>query len=399
MKRAFQALIFTAAALFLSSCGSYNGGSSSTTTTTPVASAAKRAFVVNQFGSVVDVVDSQHDIGVFKAMQVNGNANEILVMSNKKSIVHSTTGSVVLLDNASETTLGTVNSFPGASDSVVVSPDGLFAYAAIPSLGKVSEMDLTKLTVTNIPADTAAQPVLPGVRRIAITHDGKTILTFSDNNDTVSFIDRTNADAVSAPLAGFDRPYTAVFSSDDATAYVLNCGKECGGTAAGVAIVNMATHAITRTVPVRAATVGLLDGANLYVAGTDVTVNQGRVDVLNTSTFAVAQAATPISDGLHTKMGLGTNSKLYIGAKACSNAGGQCLSVYNTGSGTAAVLAGNSTYPALGDVTAITPIVGRTVVYIIQNGQLVIYDTTTDAPQATQIFISGKVTDVKEVDN
>jgi hypothetical protein len=301
-----------------------------------------------------------------------------------------------LIDNATETVEGTVNSFPGPSESIVATPDSLFAYAAVPSLGKVYKMDLTTQVVTAIPADPA---LLPGVRRIAITHNGNTILTFSDSNDSVSFIDRTSSDAVSTPLTGFDRPYTAIFSSDDSTAYVLNCGAECGGVAASIAVVNMSSKTITRTVPVRAATIAVADSTNLYVAGTNPATNVGSLDVMNLSTFAVTPVATAISDGLHTTMALAANNKLYIGSKACSNTGGQCLSVYNTSSGSATILTGNSTYPAVGDVTAITPIVGRTVVYVIQNGLLVIYDTSTDAPQATQLTIIGRVVDVKEVDN
>ena len=36
-----------------------------------------------------------------------------------------------------------------------------------------------------------------------------------------------------APLV-FDRPIKAVFSADGGTAYVLNCGPECGGTKASI---------------------------------------------------------------------------------------------------------------------------------------------------------------------
>ena len=35
-------------------------------------------------------------------------------------------------------------------------------------------------------------------------------------------------------MGGFDRPVQAFFSSDDNTAYVVNCGAECGGTQASV---------------------------------------------------------------------------------------------------------------------------------------------------------------------
>jgi hypothetical protein len=237
---------------------------------------------------------------------------------------------------------------------------------------------------------------------LAITHNGNMILAFSDNTEQVALIDRTQSDKVTNPFVTLptgSRPYTALFSSDDTTAYILNCGVECGGTIpASIDILNMSTMAIT-VVPVRAATVAVMDNTNLYVAGTDVTTNLGRLDVMNLSSLAVTPVATPISDGLHTTMALAANNKLYIGSKACTNSGGSCLSVYNTSSGAAAIVSGNAANPAIGDVTAITPIVGRPVVYVIQGGTLTIYDSSTDTPQAGQIFISGKVSDVKEVDN
>ena len=190
-----------------------------------------------------------------------------------------------------------------------------------------------------------------------------------------------------------------VVCRQDVHASLFGFERECGGVAASIAVVNMSTKTITNTFHVRAATVAVTDSTNLYVAGTDPATNLGRLDVMNLSSFAVTPVATAISDGLHTTMALAANNKLYIGSKACSNSGGQCLSVYNTSSGSAAILTGNSTYPAVGDVTAITPIVGRSVVYVVQNGLLVIYDTATDAPQATQLTLTGKVVDVKEVDN
>jgi hypothetical protein len=338
---------------------------------------------------------------------VGNDPTSIIVMSNKKSLVHSSTGALVQINDATESVDGTVNSFPGPTESIVATPDGLFAYAAIPSLGEIAKMYLTTQAVTAIPTSPA---LLPGVRHLAITHDGKTILAFSDNNNTVTFIDRSNSDAVSTPLAGFDRPVAALLSTDDSTAYVLNCGAECGGSAASVAVVNMTTKTITRTVTVRAATVAVMDSTNLYVAGTNPGLTLGQLDVMNLSSFAVTQGstpATPISDGLHTTMALAANNKLYIGAKACTNAGatptnpagGQCLSVYNTSSGAASILTGNAANPASGDVTAITPIAGRSAVYIVQGGTLTIYDSSTDKPQTGQLVIQGRVSDVKEVDN
>jgi hypothetical protein len=386
------------------------GGSSSDLTTTPVSkpTAAKRAFVVNQFNNVVHVIDSAKDVPTGASLSVSQQSDSIIVMSNKKSLVHSAFGAVVVLDDATESLVGTVNSFPGATESIVPSQDGLFAYGAIPSLGKITKIDLTTQALTSIPADTATPALLPGVRHLAITHNGNTILAFSDNSDVVAFVDRTKSDAVTTPLTLplNSRPYTALFSSDDSTAYILNCAAECGaplGSQSSISIVNIsniASPTITATVPVRAATVAVMDSTNLYVAGTNPGMTLGQLDVMNLSSHAVTQVAAPISDGTHTKMAIAANNKLYIGSLSCSGSNGNCLSVYNISGNIAAIVMTTSTngVPA-GDVTAVTPITGRSVVYVIQGGQFVIYDAATDLPQANQIFISGKVSDVKEVDN
>ncbi len=47
-------------------------------------------------------------------------------------------------------------------------------------------------------------------------------------------VDSTGTD-YGAPLI-FDRPVKAVFSNDGGTAYVLNCGPECGGTASSISL-------------------------------------------------------------------------------------------------------------------------------------------------------------------
>jgi hypothetical protein len=230
-----------------------------------------------------------------------------------------------------------------------------------------------------------------------MTKNGNTILAFSDNSDSVAFIDTTKSNAITT-VGGFNRPYSALISSDDSKAFVLNCGLECGGSAAGVAVVDLTSKAITSTVPLKAATIAVADSSNLYVAGTDVSSHTGILSVMSLSSLSSPTTQT-ISDGLHTTMALASGNKLYIGSKACSNsgsAGGQCLSVYDISkpSTPATIISG-----AIGDVQAITPIKDRTVVYVIQNGLLKVYDTATDTPQATPtILVTGKVIDVKEVD-
>jgi hypothetical protein len=68
------------------------------------------------------------------------------------------------------------------------------------------------------------------------------------------------------------------------------------------------------------------------------------------------------------------------------------LSIVNTSKSTVVVP------PLQGDVTGIQPISRRNVVYVVQNGELGIYDTTTDKLQTTQVDIIGQAVDVKQVD-
>src|SRR5205823_126714 len=108
-------------------------------------------------------------------------------------------------------------------------------------------------------------------------------------------------------------------------------------------------------------------------------------------------------DGTHNRMALGADGQVFVGARACTEIippipppqGAEvrgCLSIYNTQTGAVVIP------PANGDVTGIEPIATRKVVYVVQGGELQIYDTTTDKLQKTQIDISGQVIDVKVVD-
>ena len=163
------------------------------------------------------------------------------------------------------------------------------------------------------------------------------------------------------------------------------------------------------------ATTGLLSGSNLYVAGTPPNAPCdsgtaakacGRLSVIDTGSMTVTSSAI-ITDGRHSRMEISKNGQLFVGAHDCTNINvlnGEvrgCLSIFNVNSSTVVVP------PQTGDVTGIQPITGRTVVYVVQNGGLGIYDTTTDKLQVTnnttqnangQVDIVGQPFDVKLVD-
>jgi hypothetical protein len=153
----------------------------------------------------------------------------------------------------------------------------------------------------------------------------------------------------------------------------------------------MATNTLGTVIPVSAATIALLDSGNLYVAGT--AAGGGKLDVISTSSLTVTKSGVAITDGYHQRIALGSNGKLFVGSRTCNNSVQGCLSIFDTAAGTVV------TSPAGGgDVTGMDPISGRNVVYVVEGGELRIYDTTTSMQQTTQIDIVGKAIDVKLID-
>jgi hypothetical protein len=253
----------------------------------------------------------------------------------------------------------------------------------------------------------AGEVDIPSVRYLSIDNTGNRILAFSDNSDSVAVITPSNI-GTSTPavtlVGGFDRPVAAFFSSDDSTAYVVNCGAECGGTTASVQQLNLADNTLGSNVAVCASgttqcasSVGLMNGTTLYLAGTPFSGGVaslpcpagttqatacGLLSIVDLSSMTVTNSAPIIiTNGYHNHMALGANGQLFTGARTCTeinavNPGDEvrgCLSIYNTQTGAVVIP------PANGNVTGIQPIANRSVVYVVQNGALEIYDTTTDA--------------------
>jgi hypothetical protein len=206
-------------------------------------------------------------------------------------------------------------------------------------------------------------------------------------------LDTTASSVTAVEIPGFARPVNAFFSSDSNTAYVISCGVECGSTAgASVAQLDIPSKTIKATVPVGGASVGLLNGGTLYVAGNPGPA--GTYDAITVSSMTrVTTNSVAIGDGYHSTMALSTNNKLYIGASTCMNLTTGCLSVVDVSNNTA-----DAPLPPRGNVTGMLAIAGRNTVYVIEGGFLVIYDTTTDTPGKTQVIFTGALYGVVQVD-
>jgi len=435
---------------FLVSCSSaYNPNtgtivSTNTSSTTP-SGLAIRVFVSNPVAptgiagvnaNVLDIMDAVFDqlststVNVANAeinpglMALSPNQQFLLVFSTSgvaNTIAVVETATEALATNSSGTTITIV--LPGLTESMFIAADNATGYAAVPAapvaganptLGAVYVFNVTTgTTIATIP--------VPAARFVVGSHAGNRVLAFGENsnNATVTVLTPSLIGTANDPrttICCFDHPVWGGFSSDDSTAYILNCGPECGGTTAGISVIDMNTDTAGPIIPLpgAGATTGLMVGSTLYVAGSPpgmacgsgtAAPTCGTLDIVNLATAQPTVTNSKpivITDGYHRLMGMSNNGQLYIGATTCSNVSTPsevrgCLSVYNTGTAMVVIPPDN------GDVTGIQPIANRDVVYLCEGGFFRIYSTDTNTlyvpplPQ-TPVIIVGKPTDLKEVD-
>ncbi len=414
MKRALILLSFLlpVSLLFLS-CGSSPSSSGSS------GSGLKfRAFISNVLAGV-QIINAEKDVRApVQAISAGATPGLMVVTPNRvQTLVFSKSDNkLTLISNAGESASAQIT-LPGFTESFVVSPDSLTAYIAVPTAVVAQSPGAVEVLNLNTGAINAELDV-PAVRYLALGHSGNRLLAFSDNSNSVAVISFGTGNPTVTFVGGFDRPVTAFFSGDDNTAYVVNCGAECGGNQASVRMLDLTTNTPGGVVDVPVASVALVDGTTMYVAGTPVpnpeplpctgqttaATSCGLLTIVDLNSMTVVNPAPiVITDGYHNRMALGANGQLFVGAKTCTEIIPPippppdaevrgCLSIYNTLTGAVVIP------PASGDVTGIEPISNRNVVYLAQGGELQIYDTTTDKLQTTQIDVSGEVIDVKTVD-
>ena len=435
MKKTFACIaLLLAVGLALASCSKTptNGTSSS------LSHPKVRAFISNPlypsgtggFSQVLNIVDATLDEISFSVVNLSGTSAVpgLMALSPNKQrllIFSSSDNSIAVVDTTTQAPVTTGSTIPlaGATQSMLVSTDNATGYAAVPTASVTtppSSPGLVEVFSLSSGAVGAKIPV-PGVSFVAASHNGNRILGLG----TDTCLDGTNSVTVIAPsligtsqdprtvVCGFDHPVWAAFSSDDTAAYVLNCGPECGGSVAGVTRLNLNTNTADATVPLPAAgaTVGLLTGNTLYVAGTPpgtacgsgtAALTCGTVATVDVATMSVTAAPALITDGRHSRMEMGANGQLFIGATGCTsvNTAGEvrgCLSIFDTNKATVVIP------PDAGDVTGIQPIANRSVVYVCQNFNFRVYDTTTDKlevipPASNAAIFVGQAIDVKLID-
>ena len=432
MKRVVLFLVSSAALLLIASCGSSNNsvtGPNGNVTVNAPSKLTNRAFITNQFSGNIQIVDSQNDTTAYYSATNNNTGNStsggttvgnttvgapsaavsIIVGGSltmealrpdgaETAVYNPSSPTVTFITNSSEASNGSVP-LSGWAGMLLYSADSTKMYIPVPTAAVTNSRPggveiVTEATSTTTVGITGFIPI-PAARYVAISPDGKTLMVFASNSDTMFLVDLTATQLSPVAFTGFAAPVNAFFSSDNSTAYVINCGPECGSTAGPPSVMrfDMASRTVTATVPVGGASVGLLKNTTLYVAGFQGG-SSGTFDVVDVS--AMTRTTTnpvAIGDGSHTTMAISNNNKMYIGAVNCANITEGCLSIVDLGKNSL-----DTVSQPLGIVTGIQSIPNRNAMYVVEGGVLYIYDTTTGQLQSTQIAFVGALFGVVQVD-
>jgi hypothetical protein len=339
-------------------------------------------------------------------------------------------GSYALLNYASEKQTTTV-SLPGQSSGVFISRDQRYVFAA--------NQTAHTLTVQDRQLGASYGLNVPNIYRVSTNPSGSAALAFvQDSNQVYSVYKlQTNqkvpSNAVDCepqnipvycvlPVPGtFDRPTKAIFSADGTTAFVLNCGPECGGNQASVSFLPVAgiiiqsgapvppgaPSAVTATIPVPGGVTNALQNGNLlYLAGQQLQPDgffAGFLSILDLGAQKITGNYS-ISDGTHTRMNFADDNTLWIGSQLCTqgeryhlgattNLG--CLTMFNTANNSVTMI---DSYK--GDATGVAGVLTLHKVYTAEGGQVYIYSTVDGhSLDNSQVTVVGTAYDVAYMDS
>lgn len=354
-----------------------------------------------------------------------------------------------------ESVVGPLASLTSQASSIFVTRDQHYVFAASQSA--------RVLTVVDRVAGTTVSLSLPGVYRVSVDPGGSVALAFVQNSNYVYYPQKLSAqqtinysagpgswpkaavdcepqnapiwclyqaqspdnvdstgNTYGAPLT-FDRPVKAVFSADGGTAYILNCGAECGGTASSVSLLPTSptiflpnegsgklpsTGTVTTIAVPGGASNALVDSSTMYVVGQQLQADglfTGNLTIVNLNTNT---PGTPIrisdgAPGAPSRIIEADDNTLWIGMTKCNNgerfAKGLpygCLTMFDTVAGAVKTIE-----PFQGDATGIAAVTGLHKIYTAEGGQVYIYTTTDGTALNNQyVTVTGTAYDVAYMD-
>jgi hypothetical protein len=411
------------------------GGSSKTAppSSVPDRVLASQGVTTNQTIGGLVIINGYNDTLPRLAPLGAGSSPDLMAISPTRNIVSAfdaSSNTVYAVNTTTEKAVGNVH-LPGLTNSMVIPTAAGIGYAAVPDAVINGFSFLGAVAVMNFATNGLTTIAVPSAQTVVSNSTGTQLLVFSNDSDSMTILSpgaavppvdtsciSTPNDSVCTIIPGFNRPVYAIINGT--TAYILNCGMQCGGAqAASVAIFDLNTLTVTSTIPVDAATYALLNGSTLYVAGTSPTNNActgqktaattcGRLDVVDLNSGAVT-ASYVITDGYHWRMDMSANGQLFVGSHNCTNignvnlGGGEirgCLSIFDSVN-IKIIIPGDN-----GDVNGLQSFTSRYITYVAQGGNLRVYTTYSyqdgllinDFVPFGTIDIVGYVGDIKAVD-
>jgi hypothetical protein len=382
-------------------------------------------------------------------------------------VYSNTQGDIQIVNYGKEATSGSGGTFPAKSTGLAVPPTFGHVYSAEESIGQLGVIDNSTGRTFGL--------VLPNVFQVVVNAGDNVVLAMVRNSNTIYRLVKLNANQYpTAPAAdaaigavdcepfnnpvycvvpvntgthtnAFDRPTGAYFSADGTTAFVLNCGPECGGTASSVTYLQPGTlqfNNIPTAVPDASAylnqvmvpggvTNALSDGTTLYVSGQQLQPDglfAGNLSIISLATNTLIGKYS-ISDGHHSKMLFGDNNTLWIGSQSCATgeraaraaqgitdqtANYNCLTRFDRGALTASIVPfvtqGSATavvqYPNTnqnqyyyGDLTGLCWVQGFNKMYTAYGGQVHIFSTVDGSEiDNKNVIVQGTALDVAYLD-
>lgn len=361
-------------------------------------------------------------------------------------------GSLAQIDYGKEAVGSAPAKLPSKSDSIAVPINFKHIYGASSTLGILTVIDNTNGQTYYLN--------LPNVYRVAVNQGDSVVLAMVRNSNTLYRLLKLNQNQPAVPGAtdcqplavpvwcvvpvpdsaskpSLDRPVGAYFSLDGTTAYVLNCGKECGGNTSSLTILPQGSLRVDNyptstpypspvtgsvTVP-GGVTAALADGTTLYLAGQQLQSDglfAGFLSTMDLNSNTITGTYS-ISDGYHTKMLLGDNNTLWIGSQGCATGeraklqqNYNCLTRYDIGAKSASIVPSvnpadpNSKVPYpnanenqyyYGDLTGLCWIQGKNKMYTAYGGQIHAFNTADGSEiDNSQITVQGTALDVAFMD-
>ena len=361
----------------------------------------------------------------------------------------SSDGSLTKIDYGKETAGGSAGSFPARSTGIAMAQDDSRIFSAEESAGQLVVIDNT--------AGKGYALNLPNVYQVAVNQGGTVALAMVRNSNTLYRVVYLNANQPNPPGAvdcqpynlpvycvvpvpgTYDRPIGAYFSLDGTTAFVLNCGQECGGTTASVTMLQqgaLTINVIPAALPYPSAqsgnvlvpggaTVAVSDGSTLYIAGQQLQPDglfAGNLSTMDLASKTITGTYS-ISDGNHSKILLADDNTLWIGSQFCATGEkaklGQnynCLTRYDIGAKTTAIIPAvtpgssdptkqlpypnnNNNVYYYGDLTGLCWVQNLHKVYTAYGGQVHAFHTA-DGSEINNFFLTvqGTALDVAYMD-